>query len=124
MKGYQIPFLCQLHKKEIPKEIYFSQKNQEVVSSEIENLLKKVATEPLSVESQQENQLVSNIFLVKKGWQKQACHQPQKFKSIYPVQSFQNGMSAVNKRCPKEGKLYVQTRSEGYIFLHPTLREY
>ena len=40
-------------------------------------------------------------------------------KSIYPVQSFQNGMSAVNKGCPKEGQVSVQTRPKGCILLHP-----
>lgn len=43
-----------------------AKKEQEVFSSETENLLKKVAVETVCVESQQEKQFVSNIFLVKK----------------------------------------------------------
>ena len=57
VKDCHFPFLCQPHQKEIPMKINFSQKDQEVNSSGKENLLKKVAIEPVCVESQQEKYL-------------------------------------------------------------------
>ena len=43
VKGYQIPFLCQPNREKLPGNINFNQKEKELVSSEKENLLKKVA---------------------------------------------------------------------------------
>ena len=48
--------------------------------------------------------------------------EPQKVKPIYPVQSFQHGMSEVSIRFLKKGQLYVETRSKACIFFHSTLR--
>ena len=50
--------------------------------------------------------------------------EPQKVKPIYPVQSFQHGMSEVSIRFLKKGQLYVETRSKACIFFHSTLRRW
>ena len=44
----------------------FNEKEKELVSSEIENLLKKVAIGKVCVKSQEEKQFLSNVFLSKK----------------------------------------------------------
>ena len=43
IKDYQMPFLCQLNQEKISRNMIFSQKDKKLVSSAIEDLLKKVS---------------------------------------------------------------------------------
>ena len=67
VKGCQIPFLSQLLQEQLPREIHLYLKEKSIVAEEIENLLKKVATEKVHMKKvSAKSQFVSNFFLVKK----------------------------------------------------------
>lgn len=104
-KGYQIPCLYQPNQKKIPGKSNFNQNEKEVVSSENENLLKKVATQKVCQVSRRGSIFEQRTISKEKGWMQQFCQ--LETKPIYPIQLFQNGKSTFNKRSRRGATLSV-----------------
>ena len=91
--------------KKIPRKSNFNHNEKEVVSSENENLLKKVATQQVCQVSRKGSIFEQRTISKEKGWMQQFCQ--LETKPIYPIQLFQNGKSNFNKRSRRGATLSV-----------------
>ena len=109
--------LCQLNQEKLPGKINFNQKEKEIVSTEIENILKKDLKSVFEV-SRRKSIFEQQVLSKEKVWEQHACHQLEKTEPTYHIQPFQNKKSTFNRKYHKEG----QMRPQKLIFLHSSVR--